>query len=50
MFFLDLPDSSIMTVQKMRFEIIFMDLQNIFGLFRKLFLDPLIFLGFAIVF
>ena len=30
--------------------LIFMDLRNIFGLLRKLFVDPLIFLGFAIVF
>ena len=34
----------------MRFEVGFMDLQNIFGLLRKLFADPQIFLGFAIVF
>ena len=38
--------SSIMLVQKLRFEIGFMDLQNIFGLLKKLFLDPLIFLRF----
>ena len=42
--------SAIMIVQKLRFEIIFMDLQNIFGLLIKLFGDPLISLGFAIVF
>ena len=35
-----------MLVQKLRFEIGFMDLQNIFGLLKKLFVDPLIFLRF----
>lgn len=33
----------------MRFEIIFMDLQNIFELLRKLLVDPLILLGLATV-
>ena len=35
-----------MLVQKLRIEIVFMDLQNIFGLLEKSFVDPLIFLRF----
>ena len=36
-----MTESSIKLVQKLRFEIVFMDLQNIFGLLKKWFVDPL---------
>ena len=39
-----------MILQKLRIEIVFMHLQNIFGLLEELFVDPIIFLGFVIVF
>ena len=45
-----LPDSSRMICTKIAIWNNFMDLQNIFGLLRKLFADPQTFLGFAIVF